>query len=285
VIVRDLFTEDSGGYVADLLLLEKLAHAKLETAADRVRDEGWKWVEISLDHPSDAEFGRVYPREVELTEAENARLDELENELDAINAEIEKAEEPDASLTAKAETLESEYRAIEARSRVYNPEDLAHAGAFAFIGCNGNLEVVRGYVRPEDKPEEEALQDVSTEEHADADTASDHRPVVEEEEDEPSGYSERLTAELTAHRTMALRALLGSNVEIALIALTHVLAAKTFYAGASQSCLEIAPCSSALEHVVHGIGDTPTARNISGTRELAGLPGERTTRRNHFANT
>ncbi|HEX3663751.1 MAG TPA: hypothetical protein VHU23_00750 [Rhizomicrobium sp.] len=80
--------------------------------------------------------------------------------------------------------------------------------------------------------------------------------------------SERLVAELTAHRTMALRALLGADGEMALVALTHALAARTFYAAAAQSCLEISSCSSALDHVVSGIAATPAAR-IASERHIA----------------
>jgi ParB family transcriptional regulator, chromosome partitioning protein len=246
------------------LLLEQLAHARLATAANTVREEGWKWVEISLDHPSGLDLTRIYPREVELSELDNARLEELEAELDAIGAEIENAEEPGENLRSKSETLEAEYRAIEARSRVYDPEAMACAGVFVFIDYHGALEVARGYVRAEDKPKEEASADTG-----DGETAADNPQDVschaadEEVEEGYPGLSERLVAELTAHRTMALRALLGANVEIALVAVTHAMAAKTFYAASSQSCLEISPHDFALEHVVSGIADTPAGGAVA----------------------
>ena len=263
-IVRDLFTEDGGGYVADVLLLEKLAHTKLEQSADKVREEGWKWVVVSLDHPTGQDFGRVYPREVELSDSDQARLDELETELDAIGGEIEDAEEPDPGLTAKAETLETEYRDIEARSRTYSPETFAYAGAFVFIDYHGGLEIARGFVRPEDKPKERDPQTANGQERAEPDIeAGNSQALANEDEDEHSGYSEQLVAELTAHRTMALRALLGANIEIALVALTHAFAAKTFYAATSQSCLEISPHTIALEHIASGIADTPSAHTVA----------------------
>jgi ParB family chromosome partitioning protein len=260
VILRDLFTEDGGGYVADALLLDRLARDKLEQAAENVRAEGWKWVEVSLDHPGDAGFGRIYPREAELTDAEIARLDELETELDVISGQIEGAGEADAALMAKAEAFEIEYRTIEARSRIYSPDALAQAGAFVFIDYHGGLDIARGYVRPEDiRNEKEGSDETAAVEDDPANREVTIGATVEE--DHGGGYSERLLAELTAHRTMALRATLGADPELALVSLTHVLAAKTFYA--ASSCLEISPHSAALEPIVSGIADTAAGRTVS----------------------
>ena len=41
---RDLFTEDGGGWLTDVALLERLAGERIQAAADEVRSEGWKWV-------------------------------------------------------------------------------------------------------------------------------------------------------------------------------------------------------------------------------------------------
>src|SRR6202022_1134971 len=43
-ILRDLFTEDRGGYFEDVALLDLLVTAKLGRAADAAREaEGWHW--------------------------------------------------------------------------------------------------------------------------------------------------------------------------------------------------------------------------------------------------
>jgi ParB family chromosome partitioning protein len=51
-VLRDLFTEDRGGYLEDVALLDGLVTAKLGSEADRLREaEGWKWTEAQLDFP------------------------------------------------------------------------------------------------------------------------------------------------------------------------------------------------------------------------------------------
>jgi ParB family chromosome partitioning protein len=45
-ILRDLFTEDRGGYFEDVALLDLLVTGKLGHAADALREaEGWKWTQ------------------------------------------------------------------------------------------------------------------------------------------------------------------------------------------------------------------------------------------------
>ena len=51
-ILRDLFTEDRGGYFEDVALLDLLVTGKLGHAADALREaESWKWTEAHLDFP------------------------------------------------------------------------------------------------------------------------------------------------------------------------------------------------------------------------------------------
>ena len=46
-ILRDLFTEDRGGYFEDVALLDMLVVAKLGREADALMEaEGWKWAQV-----------------------------------------------------------------------------------------------------------------------------------------------------------------------------------------------------------------------------------------------
>jgi hypothetical protein len=66
--IRDLFTEDRGGYLEDVALLDFLVTAKLGREADAVRAaEGWKWTEAHLDFPHAHGMRRTYPHPVELS--------------------------------------------------------------------------------------------------------------------------------------------------------------------------------------------------------------------------
>ncbi|MBL6613176.1 MAG: ParB/RepB/Spo0J family partition protein [Reyranella sp.] len=220
-VVRDLFDDDNGGYLADIALLERLARARLEETAAPIRAEGWKWVETVIDIPHGHGLERVYARSLALSEAKAKRLDELEAELEALEAD---ASEDDAASAERWTALHREYEALEAEARVFDPSDIARAGVFVGIGPDGTPEVVRGLVRPEDGVEDcEADGDISE---------TDASPAK-------SALSDRLTANLTAYRTLALRATLSTTPDVALIAVTHALALKLFYTGAQASCLEI----------------------------------------------
>jgi ParB family chromosome partitioning protein len=48
-MLRDLFAEDSTTFLTDRALLVTLATEKLEQAAEPLKIEGWKWIEISLE--------------------------------------------------------------------------------------------------------------------------------------------------------------------------------------------------------------------------------------------
>ena len=73
---RDLFDQEGGGYLLDEALLDRLVIAKLEAAAESVRSEGWRWVEIlpEIDYSATSQFSRRYPDRVELPEDDQAEL-------------------------------------------------------------------------------------------------------------------------------------------------------------------------------------------------------------------
>ena len=88
VILRDLFTEDRGGWFEDVPLLDRMVAEKLAGIAEEVRErEGWKWAEAHLDYPSGHTCSRVYPSAAERTEAETGEIDALRQEFEALAEE------------------------------------------------------------------------------------------------------------------------------------------------------------------------------------------------------
>ena len=74
--------------------------------------------------------------------------------------------------------------------------------------------------------------------------------------------SDALVRDLTAHRTLALRLVLGQQSAVALLALTHTLASQTFYHAADENCLEIRVTASPLTHHAEGIGEAAAAKAL-----------------------
>ena len=173
-IIRDLFTEDRGGFYEDAALLDRLVMEKLESIAFRVRgDEGWKWWEAHIDFPHAHGMRRVYPHPVELSAEDAADYAAAQEEYDRLSSEYEDAEE-------------------------------------------------------------------------------DGKPL-----------SDILVRDLTAHRTLGLRLALGEQPDMALTAVTHALAAQTFYRGVDAHCLEIRPISASLGGHADGIEDTAAAKALA----------------------
>src|SRR5690606_2632714 len=78
----------------------------------------------------------------------------------------------------------------------------------------------------------------------------------EPEEDGLAPLSERLVLDLTAHRTMGLRDALAADPTLALTALVHALALKTFYPPYDQpSCVEVKLVSAYLDGHAPGVGE------------------------------
>ncbi|MDX3930188.1 MAG: ParB/RepB/Spo0J family partition protein [Shinella sp.] len=283
-IIRDLFTEDRGGFFEDPALLDRLAVEKLEQIAGEVREaEGWKWTAAYLDFPHAHGMRRVYPYSVELSEEDAAAYDAAQDELERLNAEWEDADiglppEVDARLAE----LEAEIERIDAKRHAYDPDEIARGGAVIVVGHSGDVRIERGFIRAEDEapePEAETAEDGETiidGVHVNADGEilddesedgeGDDLPEAEPEEetgDAGKPLPDSLIRDLTAHRTLGLRLALGEQPDMALIAVVHALAAQTYYRGGSTAhCLEISPTSNYLAAHADGIEDTAAAKML-----------------------
>ncbi len=270
-ILRDLFEPDDGGWLQEPPLLDKLVADKLEREADAIRAEGWKWIEVVTELPYGYGHGlrQLTGREVPLTDEEAATRDALQAEFDDLEAEYAEAQEVPEEIDQRLGEIETALEALEDRPVVYEPDDIARAGAFVSIDSTGVLRIERGYVRPEDEIP------IDDDEDADGDE-SDHRRMTSageesdtdddavDEPDEDDGnrpLSDRLMTELTAHRTLALREAVANDPDVALRAALHALCLKLFYHYGFDTCLEIDAKSVLFGHT-SGLADTPAAKAI-----------------------
>jgi ParB family transcriptional regulator, chromosome partitioning protein len=238
-VLRDLFDADNAGWLTDLALVNKLASDKLEQAAETVRGEGWKWVEIipDLAWESTKGFAKAEPSRTPPTAKQQKQIDKLTAEGNALiddpRIKSGDGEEPQDD-TAADRLYEVQERIIElSEGEATWPDDTkANAGAVIGIDHHGTLEIRRGLIRPEDKA---AAKKAEKQKHGGGDTG-------ERNESPTPGLSAKLVEDLTAHRTAALQAMLADNPKIALVAVVHALALGVFYAGArGDSVLRINP--------------------------------------------
>ena len=272
VVIRDLFTEDQGGYLSDVALLDGLVAAKLAGLAQDLRDaEGWKWGEAHLDYPHGHGLSRVWPRPVELSPERVALRQALRSEYESLGAEW--AEVADIPAQVEARMVEIERELDQDVPEAYAPDDLARAGVWVVLGHDGQTRVERGLVRREDEAPawcDDADDDPSGGAEAFARPGGDDgdgdeagagglEPTQAEEAagDASAPLSAKLTAELSAHRTAGLRLALSNAPDLALVALTHVLVLKTFYHAGWASCLEVKTASAFLPDYGEGVKASP----------------------------
>lgn len=269
-ILRDLFTEDRGGYFEDVALLDLLVTGKLGHAADALREaEGWKWTQAHLDFPHAHGLRRTYPHPVELSAEDQAALNAAQAEFNSLTEQNETAEELPDEVDARFGELEAEIERLEAKRQAYDPDYIARGGAFVILNHDGTVRVERGFIRTEDeKPQPETERAGDASENADAEGSdgpsaedgdeADQSSADEEENDSP--LSDILVRDLTAHRTLGLRLNLSEQPEVAVLTVTHALAAQIFYLGAEAHVVGIHPVNMALASHADGIEDTPAGK-------------------------
>jgi ParB family chromosome partitioning protein len=270
-ILRDLFTEDRGGWLEDVGLLDQLVAEKLAGIAQEVRDrEGWKWAEAHLDYPHGTDCSRVYPSQVERTDDEKAEIDAISAEYDALIEKWSHLDELPPEVEARLAEIDADLEAF-GDGYAYRPDEIARGGLFVVLGPEGQARIERGFIRPEDvpAPDPEPVRDGAEPGEGEGDPESGEREEGEErdereaeDEEEPDGLtplSDRLVADLTAHRTMGLRDALADNPDVALLVVVHAAVLRCFYGGGSGTCADIRFTTGSLARDADGIEDSKAA--------------------------
>jgi ParB family chromosome partitioning protein len=295
-VLRDLFEADDGGWLEDVPLLDRLVADKLKTVADEIANEGWKWVTVDLDLPYGYDHGlrALTGTFVDLTDKERAEREALREEYERLEAEYAEAEELPDEVDQRLGEIETALEAFEKRPVIYDPAEIAQAGAFVSVDRDGDLMIDRGYVRSEDEAPATvenggpaADGDADAEGENGAPDPSEQRAVITiggqsaepEEDDEADSVKplpERLVAELTGHRTLALRDALGGNPHVAFTALLHKLVRDTFRRSTTGSAMEASVREVYFREQGKDLADSPYAKSVNQRHEdwKAELPGD-----------
>lgn len=269
VVRRDLFDDGQSRFLSDPALLERLAAEKLQALAATVRGEGWKWVEarLSVDPQALRQFATCAHADREPTAAEQEELDalarreaELEQQEHALDDTPEGSPDEAEMIDLEMEDIAARRRAIREALRTWTPEHKAHAGAIVTVGRGGDVAVLRGLVRDEDR---RALAAALRSREATGDSGSDDTSHAgrclpsssEAPERRTPGCSEALRRRLAAHRTMALQAMLAQNAAVSLASVVHVFVLGIFGADypRAASVLKVSPQVSA--HALQAAAD------------------------------
>jgi len=262
LVERDLFQTDHEGYWLDNAKLERLAAEKLETIAGDIRNEGWKWVEIhpTAQYPDLSNYSRIHPVYVPVTDEIRAQIEALQAEQEKIENDHEHCEEYPPDIDKRMAEIETLIEELNDQPGKYSEEEIPLAGALVCLESHGRTAIHRGLVRPEDKRKVQALK-------LDRSANGQHEPGEEESGDRDDAYlSGALVEDLTAHRTAAMRAVLATRPDIALVAAAHSLALRMLY----EASYDVASCLS-LSSEKGGCSLDPHAKGIETSPALARL--------------
>ena len=275
-VLHVLFTEDGGGWLEDIGLLDRMVTEKLTGLADDARRrEGWTWSGVASEYAEVSALGRVYPVEVVRSEADAAQIAALSAEYDRLVSETDAAEVLPPEVDARLEEID---RALQAFGPDfdYSSEVKARAGVMVMLGHDGLARFERGLVRPEDAIHDRAEAPDAADRFEDddgarrpEDAARAEAPVEGDEGLTP--LSERLVLDLTAHRTMGLRDAVQADPDVALSVVVHALALQVFYAGYGDwSVLQLRLQTPGLDRAAPGVSDAPAGRQVSDRCEAWG---------------
>ncbi|MGI9072244.1 MAG: hypothetical protein ACR2JB_13245 [Bryobacteraceae bacterium] len=248
LVKRDLFHEgEQGVYILDPAKPTRLVNRKLETLAEEVKADGWKWVEIQpeTDHQALGKLKRIYAEELPLSadaEAELGRLQEeralLEPQLSDEETEEDSEGRNDGGIYERIEEIDDRVRSIHRdRKRAYTDDVKASCGVVISVGFHGEPEFRYGLLRKDDEAE-----------LASTSATPDEFPMPTsisspKEQEQQSPYSAPLVEALTMHKTAAIAAELTQQPEIALAAVAHALVLSEFgldlHLYRTKSCLQM----------------------------------------------
>ncbi|HBP6008389.1 TPA: ParB/RepB/Spo0J family partition protein [Pseudomonas aeruginosa] len=226
---RDLFAEaDSGVYLTDAKLLERLAQDKLASLAAEVKAEGWAWVDATpgTTHADLQAFQRAPRQRRSPNKREAQRIEKLQTKMQALAEAVDAAldaddEEKADALQEEGEHLGEQLQALEDGLQDYGEAIKAAAGAIVTIDRNGEAVIHRGLLREAEAKALRTLERLRQGFGREGEAGNDD--TGEEADDAPktAAVSDRLAQRLSAHRTAALQIEVARHPQVALAALVH----------------------------------------------------------------
>jgi ParB family chromosome partitioning protein len=224
---HDLFSAETDAvYLGDSELLQRMAAEKMVGIAQQLSAEGWSWVETRLkyDFNEIARYGRLPSVSRNYTKKEKMEFRALEKAKEAAQKALEdyydaEGEGDDATLREQLERAsEAADHAVDdfaARLESWDDTQKAHGGAFVTLDNNGNVQIERGLIKPQDR------KTARRENVTGADEIEGGRP-------EKPLHGKELCKRLTSHRTAAVQVELARNPVAALAVLMTQLIPTVF---------------------------------------------------------
>lgn len=198
-ITSNLFGDNE--YFEDKDLLLELARGILDASAKKLT--GWKWVDIDLDGSQAyiQDTSCLSPTGYDVPKAVLAEEAKLKAEIEALESKDDTGfTQSDQKRYDEAEDRLYEIRDKNDQFAVYDRDEMQFAGCIVGVDDEGNIEIVRGRVKPEDRKHLEARR--LGKEIPEVDDVCD---IPIESEAGSGGYTQALVGDLSSTRAALLQ--------------------------------------------------------------------------------
>ncbi|WP_121334309.1 ParB/RepB/Spo0J family partition protein [Pseudomonas aeruginosa] len=279
---RDLFAEaDSGVYLTDATLLERLAQDKLASLAAEVKTEGWAWVDATpgTTHADLQAFQRAPRQRHSPNKREAQRIEKLQTKLDELAEAVDAAldaddEEKAAALQEEGERLGEQLQALEDGLQDYGEAIKAAAGAIVTIDRNGEAVIHRGLLREAEAKALRTLERLRQGFGSEGAAGNDDTGEDADDAPKPAAMSDRLAQRLSAHRTAALQIEVARHPQVALAALAHGMVQTVLHGSYYGHDLPLGVKLTQQDRLEGMAPDWPESPAAVALRELQQVAGE-----------
>ncbi len=224
-VLRGLFDTDAV-FIETPALLMKLAEDKLGASRDELLAKGWSWVDLNLGTGRIEGLSptRLQPEWRDPTTEEQAELDRISGEIEALDAALESDSVEDDLRWTQRDSLEAAYETIRQNGRHWTGEVTALSGAVLSISHNGEVSVTEGCVRTEDQKRVDAyLKLKRAGKNSEVDEGADRPPA------RVSALPKAVNRDLTLARTRAIRLALSGDPDVALALCVAAMVARSVH--------------------------------------------------------
>lgn len=278
---RDLFAEaDSGVYLTDAALLERLAQDKLASLAAEVKAEGWAWVDATPARPMPTCKPSSAPRDSAAARTSaKPNASKLQTKMqalaEAVDAALDADDEENAdALQEEGEHLGEQLQALEDGLQDYGEAVKAAAGAIVTIDRNGEAVIHRGLLREAEAKALRTLERLRQGFGSEGEAGNDD--TGEEADDAPkrAAMSDRLAQRLSANRTAALQIEVARHPQVALAALVHGMVQTVLHGSYYGHDLPLGVKLTQQDRLEGMAPDWPESPAAVALRELQQVAGE-----------
>ncbi|CAM3946525.1 ParB family protein [Kerstersia gyiorum] len=279
---RDLFAEaDSGVYLTDAMLLERLAQDKLASLAAEVKAEGWAWVDATpgTTHADLQAFQRAPRQRRSPNKREAQRIEKLQTKMQALAEAVDAAldaddEEKADALQEEGERLGEQLQALDDGLQDYGEAVKAAAGAIVTIDRNGEAVIHRGLLREAEAKALRTLERLRQGFGSEGEAGNDDTGEEADDAPKPAAMSDRLAQRLSAHRTAALQIEVARHPQVALAALVHGMVQTALHGSYYGHDLPLGVKLTQQDRLEGMAPDWPESPAAVALRELQQVAGE-----------